>query len=71
MEWLTDPQVWLALVTLSALEIVLGIDILFSSPFRPANCRLSNRREPDLSGVISALSPVMLVASWPQGGPHD
>ena len=24
--WVTDPQIWLALVTLSALEIVLGID---------------------------------------------
>jgi predicted tellurium resistance membrane protein TerC len=32
MEWLTDPQAWLALVTLSALEIVLGIDnIIFIS----------------------------------------
>lgn len=32
MEWFTDPQVWLALVTLSALEIVLGIDnIIFIS----------------------------------------
>jgi len=32
MEWLTDPQVWLALITLSALEIVLGIDnIIFIS----------------------------------------
>jgi predicted tellurium resistance membrane protein TerC len=26
MEWLSDPQAWLALVTLTALEIVLGID---------------------------------------------
>lgn len=26
MEWLFDPQVWLALVTLTVLEIVLGID---------------------------------------------
>jgi predicted tellurium resistance membrane protein TerC len=26
MEWLSDPQTWLALVTLTALEIVLGID---------------------------------------------
>lgn len=26
MEWLTDPQIWLALLTLTALEIVLGID---------------------------------------------
>jgi predicted tellurium resistance membrane protein TerC len=26
MEWLTDPQVWIALATLTALEVVLGID---------------------------------------------
>lgn len=32
MELLTDPQVWMALVTLTALEIVLGIDnIIFIS----------------------------------------
>ncbi len=32
MEWLTDPQAWLALATLTALEIVLGIDnIIFIS----------------------------------------
>lgn len=26
MEWLLDPQIWIALATLTALEIVLGID---------------------------------------------
>ena len=26
MEWLTNPDIWVALITLSALEIVLGID---------------------------------------------
>jgi predicted tellurium resistance membrane protein TerC len=26
MEWLTDPQMWAALLTLTALEIVLGVD---------------------------------------------
>jgi len=32
MEWITDPQVWIALLTLTALEIVLGIDnIIFIS----------------------------------------
>ena len=32
MEWLSDPQVWIALATLTALEIVLGIDnIIFIS----------------------------------------
>jgi predicted tellurium resistance membrane protein TerC len=31
-EWITDPQIWIAFVTLSALEIVLGIDnIIFIS----------------------------------------
>jgi predicted tellurium resistance membrane protein TerC len=32
MEWLTDPQAWVALATLAALEIVLGVDnIIFIS----------------------------------------
>ncbi|HSA77663.1 MAG TPA: TerC family protein [Nitrospirota bacterium] len=32
MEWLTNPQAWIALITLTALEIVLGIDnIIFIS----------------------------------------
>ncbi|HYF16402.1 MAG TPA: TerC family protein, partial [Ramlibacter sp.] len=31
-EWLTDPQAWIALATLTALELVLGIDnIVFIS----------------------------------------
>jgi len=47
MEWITDPQVWIALLTLTALEIVLGIDnIIFISilagklpPLRQARAR--------------------------------
>ena len=32
MDWLTDPQIWISLVTLTFLEIVLGIDnIIFIS----------------------------------------
>ena len=32
MEWLMDPSAWVALATLTALEIVLGIDnIIFLS----------------------------------------
>ncbi|HCF9725911.1 TPA: TerC family protein, partial [Pseudomonas aeruginosa] len=26
MEWLTSPEIWIAFFTLTALEIVLGID---------------------------------------------
>jgi predicted tellurium resistance membrane protein TerC len=32
MDWMTDPQIWISLVTLTALEIVLGIDnVIFIS----------------------------------------
>ena len=32
MEWITDPQIWIALATLTLLEVVLGIDnIIFIS----------------------------------------
>ncbi len=32
MEWITDPNIWIALVTLTVLEVVLGIDnIIFIS----------------------------------------
>ncbi|MCC7362243.1 MAG: TerC family protein [Anaerolineales bacterium] len=32
MDWLTDPQVWIALLTLTSLEVVLGIDnVIFIS----------------------------------------
>jgi predicted tellurium resistance membrane protein TerC len=32
MDWLADPQIWIALITLTSLEIVLGIDnIIFIS----------------------------------------
>jgi hypothetical protein len=31
MEWLTSPEIWISLLTLTVLEIVLGIDnIVFS-----------------------------------------
>ena len=30
MEWLLDPQAWVALATLTALETVLGIDNVIS-----------------------------------------
>ena len=32
MDWLTNPEIWVALVTLTVLEIVLGIDnVIFIS----------------------------------------
>ncbi len=48
MDWLTDPETWLALLTLTALEVVLGIDnVVFlsivTSKLPPAQRRLGRR----------------------------
>ena len=48
MDWLTDPQIWIALATLTFLEIVLGVDnIIFISILSaklPENQQLRARR---------------------------
>ena len=49
-DWLADPNAWIALATLTALEIVLGIDnIIFISILvsrLPADVRDKARRPP-------------------------
>ncbi len=44
MEWITDPNAWIALTTLTVLELVLGIDnIVFITILAwPASCRNPN-----------------------------
>ncbi|HEY6458322.1 MAG TPA: TerC family protein [Steroidobacteraceae bacterium] len=44
MDWLSDPQVWLSLMTLTAMEIVLGIDNLVFVAILAA--RLPAERQP-------------------------
>ena len=64
MEWITDPNIWAALVTLTALEIVLGIDnIIFISIVTgglPAERQASARRTGLILAVITRL---LLLAS--------
>ena len=38
MEWLRDPQAWVALNTLTALEIVLGIDNILTQLRKVSRC---------------------------------
>lgn len=60
MTWILDPEIWIALITLTALEIVLGIDnIVFLSILAgklPAEQQLSARR------VGLALAMLMRIA---------
>ena len=56
MDWLSDPQAWLALVTLTALEIVLGIDnIIFISILTG---KLPERQRPKAQRIGLALAMI-------------
>jgi len=67
MNWFSDPQIWIGLLTLTALEIVLGIDnIIFISILsgrlpatqqRKARLRGSGSRD-DHASAVTALALV-------------
>ena len=70
MEWISDPQAWIALLTLSFLEIVLGIDnIVFVSILTgklPEEQRLKGRR----IGLLMAMGmriALLFSISWVMG----
>ncbi len=62
--WVTDPQIWLSLVTLSALEIVLGIDnlvfIAILTGRLPAHQRALGRR---VGLALALITRLMLLAT--------
>ena len=43
MDWISNPEIWASLLTLTALEIVLGIDNLVFIAILPEGCRRSNK----------------------------
>jgi predicted tellurium resistance membrane protein TerC len=60
MEWLTSPEIWVALVTLTVLEIVLGIDnIIFISILAS---KLPRDQQPKARRVGLALAMLMRIA---------
>jgi predicted tellurium resistance membrane protein TerC len=64
MDWLTDPQIWIAFLTLVALELVLGVDnIIFISILAgklPANQQKRARR----TGIgVAVISRILLLFS--------
>ena len=67
MKWLNDPQAWLGLLTLTALEIVLGIDnIIFISIL---SGKLPREQQPKArqTGLLAAMGmriALLSVASW-------
>ena len=70
MAWLTDPQVWIAFLTLSVLELVLGIDnIIFVSIL---SGKLPDKEQPRARFIGLSLALIMRVLlllslSWVMG----
>jgi predicted tellurium resistance membrane protein TerC len=67
MEWLTDPQIWLGLLTLTSLEIVLGIDNVVFISILSGRLPASSRRKARLWGLGLAMVMrilLLLSLSW-------
>ncbi len=64
MEWLSDPQAWIALGTLTILEIVLGIDnIIFISIIAGKLPKAQQQRARTIGLAIAMISRVLLLLS--------
>ena len=64
MEWLTDPNAWLALATLATLEIVLGVDnIIFISILVARLPEAQRARARTLGLVLAAVTRIVLLLS--------
>lgn len=66
MEWLADPQIWLSLLTLTALEIVLGIDNIIVISILAAKVKpelqARTRRLGLLFALVTRLALLMAIA---------
>jgi predicted tellurium resistance membrane protein TerC len=64
MDWITDPQIWLALVTLTTLEIVLGIDNVVFIAILAGKLPDEQQKKARLVGLaLAMISRIVLLAS--------
>jgi predicted tellurium resistance membrane protein TerC len=70
MEWLSDPQIWIGLVTLTSLEIVLGVDNIVFISILSARLPAQLQRKARLWGLALAMIMrvlLLLSLSWIMG----
>ncbi|MBK8164876.1 MAG: TerC family protein [bacterium] len=64
MEWLTDPKAWVALLTLTSLEIVLGIDNIIFISILSGRLPEAQRARARTLGLAAAMATrILLLAS--------
>jgi len=62
MTWLTDPQAWIALATLTVLEIVLGVDNIIFITILVGKVPASRRSQARITGLaLAMLTRIMLL----------
>ncbi|HVR81688.1 MAG TPA: TerC family protein [Luteimonas sp.] len=63
-EWLADPQIWIALITLSTLEIVLGVDNLVFISIAVSKLPHERRNKARRFGIaLACVSRILLLLS--------
>src|SRR2546423_15720411 len=70
MEWLFSPQAWIGLLTLIALEIVLGIDNIIFISIMAAKLPARQQRRARRTGLVLAMLVrilLLLSISWVMG----
>jgi predicted tellurium resistance membrane protein TerC len=64
MDWITDPQAWIALLTLTSLEIVLGIDNIIFISILSGRLPAAQRGRARTTGLAAAMvTRILLLAS--------
>jgi predicted tellurium resistance membrane protein TerC len=64
MEWLLDPQIWIALVTLTVLEIVLGVDNIIFISILTGRLEAASRQKARTIGLaLAMITRILLLVS--------
>jgi len=64
MEWLSDPQIWISLITLTVLEIVLGIDNIIFISIMAAKLPVDQQKKARQIGLaLAMITRVLLLLS--------
>jgi predicted tellurium resistance membrane protein TerC len=67
MEWLSDPQSWISLLTLIALELVLGVDNVIFISILASKLPLAQQNRARMTGIALAIGTrilLLLSLSW-------
>lgn len=64
MQWLTDPETWLAFITLAALEIVLGVDNVIFISILAGKLPVHQQKRARRTGIgLAVISRILLLLS--------